>query len=156
MPMNERELKNFLDSKTRPQSKSEFRSRFGSNREAAEYLYETGTIRNRNGELVSVNSLMRRFQSRGGRSQGESAAVYKEAGKSLPPRIEGNQLTVTVKGYQGTREREFTTTFKGPDAYAFADQPSYRAFFHQYGYNQDTVDMFEGDDSGALEDVSVS
>lgn len=154
--MNEKPLQDFIDSETRPQSKSEFLSRFGSTREAAEYLYETGEIRNREGERVSVKSLMRRFQTRGGRSQGESAAVYKEAGKTLPPRISGNELTVTVTGYQGSRKREFTTTFKGADAYAFADQPSYQAFFYQHGYKPDTVDTFTGDDSGALTDVSVN
>lgn len=159
MALNNENMRDFVDTQTKPQTKAEFASRFSSTRKAAEFLYEHSDIRNRQGDKVSVDSLMRRFQTRGGKSQGEQRAVYREAGRELPPQVKNNELTVTVRGFQGQRERTFTTTFKGGDAKAFASDPSFLTFFYQYNKNyitEGTYDMFNGGDSGALTGVTIS
>lgn len=160
MTLNNQDMRDFVDTQTKPQNKSEFLSRFKSTREAAEFLHGNADIRNRKGEKVSVENLMRRFQGKqeNRRSQGENKPEYREAGRELSPQIKNNELTVKVKGTQGQREREFEVTFKGADAKAFASDPSYQAFFYQYGYKPDTYKMFNGadGDSGTLVDVSIS
>lgn len=160
MTLNNQDMRDFVDSQTKPQTKGEFLSRFSSTRKAAEFLYEHGNILNRKGDKVGVDSLMRRFQTRGGKSQGEHLPVYREAGRELPPQVKNNELTVTVKGTQGQREREFTVTFKGADAKAFASDPSFQTFFYQYNpnYLQNAFKAFNGSygDSGALTGVTLS
>src|SRR6266702_1952676 len=58
-------------------------------------------------------------------------AKYAEIGKTLPPigkKLTGDRLTLTVTGNQydkkGSRDRQWTATFKGANAYAFANDPS--------------------------------
>lgn len=67
------------------ETKSDILDYYGSSRKAAEALHKSGLVRDKQGEPVSVKSLMRRFQQRGGKSQGESSPVYKTLGESLPP-----------------------------------------------------------------------
>lgn len=73
-----------------------------------------------------------------------------EIGKSLPPigkTLPGNKITLTVSGYQeGRGDRSFTATFKGPDAYTFANNPTYRAFFRGQGYPDHVINLLESGD----------
>lgn len=161
MALNNQNMRDFVDTQTKPQTKTEFASRFSSTRKAAEFLYEHADIRNRKGEKVPVENLMRRFQGKqeNRREQGENKAVYREAGRELPPQVKNNELTVKVTGMQGQRTREFEVTFKGGDAKAFASDPSFLTFFYQYNPNyitEGTYNMFNGGDSGALTDVTIS
>jgi hypothetical protein len=59
-------------------------------------------------------------------------------------------FTITVKAEQkdgnGTRERKFTATFTGVAAYAFAQEPSFQAFFYQKKYSPDLVRDFNSGD----------
>lgn len=72
-------------------------------------------------------------------------------GKTLPPigkKIPGDAITITVKGEQregkkGTRSRNITVTFKGADAYSFADNPSYGDIWDEYGVDSE---LFEDGD----------
>ena len=145
----------------RLKTKSEILEYFhGNTRQAAEYGIKQGVFVNRNGEPIKLASAMRRFQSRGGKSQGENAPAYQALGQTLPPQIKGNQLTVTIKGDQdmgdgGTRPRSFTYTFKGKEAQAFAENPSYAAFFYKLGYPQEVIEKFE-DGTYKLTITSVS
>ncbi len=132
-------------------TKTEIKDYYGSSRAAAEALY--GRILNKKtGEPVKVESIMRRFQNRGGKSQGEMGAVYKELGRELPPLSvkPPETITVTVRGQQGQRDREWTATFKGAAAYRFSRNPSYKEFFKQLGYKPSVVEAFNGDDSSGV------
>lgn len=145
-----------------------FKTQYGAKqgtRKAAEYLHSLGIVRNRQGEPVKVESLMRRFQSRGGKSQGETREVYHAAAANLPAKavhhmVMPGQFTITVTGNQkegdgSTRTRSFSVTFKGGNAAAFAANPSYQAFFYQRGYADDLIDMLdEGDYELEVTDVS--
>lgn len=160
MTLNPEPLKAFVDSKQIREyrtTKSEIKDYYGSSRAAAEALY--GRVLNkRTGEPVKVESLMRRFQMRGGKSQGESSAAYKELGRELPPLSvkPPESITVTVRGQQGQREREWKATFTGADAYRFSRNPSYKEFFKKLGYKPSVVEAFNGDDSSGVVVMSVT
>ncbi len=85
-------------------------------------------------------------------------------GRTLPPigkKLPDNQITITVNGeHADGRTRSFTARFKGADAYAFANNPGYAAFFYQYNPEYlkkgGAYDQFNGDDSGALTVTAVS
>lgn len=108
----------------------------------------------------SYKNARRNFEERGGQMVGAKAgdtAKWHAMGEKLPEigrKPIGNELKITVEGSQyekrGERTREFTVTFKGPDAQAFVNDPSYWAFFYQYGYPLDIVQRFDGGDSSAL------
>lgn len=128
-------------------------------RAIAESLH--GSVKNRNGEDVSIKNIQRRFQ--GDRLEKEMSkrdkGLYEQVGKELPPvgkKLENNTITVTVVGTQGGRTRSWTATFTGADAYDFADNPDYRTIFNRLGYPPHVIDMFEGDDEYGIEVVSVS
>ena len=157
--LNPEPLKAFVDSKMIREyrtTKTEIKEYYGSSREAAEALY--GRVLNkRTGEPVKVESLMRRFQTRGGKSQGETSAAYRELGRELPPLSvkPPETITVTVKGQQGQRDREWTATFNGADAYRFSRNPSYKEFFKKLGYKANIVEAFNGDDSSGVVIMAV-
>ncbi len=102
-------------------------------RRIAEDLY--GTVKNRQGQNVSVSNIMRRFQgTRASAGEGRSGAVYQELGKKLPSvgrRLRGNELVITVEGKQtgakgrGERDRTLEATLKGSNAQQFIANPSF-------------------------------
>ena len=149
-----------------PATKTEYVQSFPNTRAAAEYALKHAPeafLNKKTGEPIKIESMMRRFQSRGGKSQGEQRAVYKELGKDLPPVSKPipDKLTVTVKGEQGQRAREFTVTFTGADAYRFVRNPSYDKFFRELdsirpGYYSTYHDHFNHDDSGGLLVTEIS
>ncbi len=125
-------------------------------RKAAEKIHELGLVVNKKtGEVPKVESLMRRFQTRGGKSQGETSAVYAALGKELPAKathskVLPNQYTIRVEGKQGMRERKFTAvTFKGSDAREFAENPSFEAYFEKLKYPDSVIERFDqGEEEG--------
>jgi hypothetical protein len=77
------------------------------------------------------------------------AQKFEQIGKSLPPvrrEIPGGKLELTLRAKQGNRERSWTVTFSGSDAYSFMENPSYRAFFEAANYPDYVIDMFEDGD----------
>jgi hypothetical protein len=121
---------------------------------------------------------IRQFQgSRLQQAGAKLAPKFEGVGKQLPPSSytpKENSITVTVKGTQaggsykrnaagqqvwrssGTREREFTTTFSGPDAYQFVNSPSLRTFFKSMGYPDDVIEQIGDDGDYGVEVTSVS
>lgn len=85
-------------------------------------------------------------------------AQVEKVGQTLPPTTykPPEQFSVNVKGSQGQRDRSWTVTFKGADAYRFARNPTYKEFFKKLGYKADIVEAFDGDDSSGVEVTSVS
>jgi hypothetical protein len=81
-------------------------------------------------------------------------------GRSLPPigkTLPGNEIKITVRGTQnegksGTRDRNISVTFKGSDAYSFANNPTYADIWNEYGVNPDLFE--EGDYAIEVEAVS--
>lgn len=143
-------------------SKTQIKDYFGSSREAAQWGIDHGFFVNKKtGEPIKLESAMRRFQSRGGKSQGETSATYKEMGKTLPPLYQGmpQEYSVTVTVQQGQRDRTWKVDFRGADGYRFARNPSYLEFFKKrYGDKEGTrmFKMLNGDDSGGGIVISVS
>jgi hypothetical protein len=133
-------------------------------RAIAEDLY--GTIKNRKGENVSIDNIMRRFQGgREAKGEGRSSQVYKQLGEKFEPvrkELKGDSITITVKGEQErdrkrrNRDREWTVTFTGSDAKRFAQEPTMADIWDHEGYPDDVVEGFEGDQSGGLFSVSIS
>lgn len=132
-----------------------YKEQYGTNwtRKAAENLY--GSVKNKQGENVSISNIMRRFQ--GGRELkglDRSTPLYQEAGQKLPPSsyTPKGEITITFKGDQGlgkdrgTRERNWTTTFSGTDAYDFVNKPNFRDFMRHQGYPDSVIDRLEEGD----------
>jgi len=123
-------------------------------RAIAEDLY--GTIKDKKGKDASVKSIQRRFQGdRLAKEEGKSGPIYEQLGRKLPPlrrELQGNRLKLVVTAVQenGGRERSWTATWSGADAYAFANDPSYYRFFRKLNYAPHVIDQFDGDDSSAL------
>lgn len=105
-------------------SKSDILDYYGSSRKAAEAIHRLGIVKNRKGEDVGIDSLMRRFQKRGGKSQGENAPVYGILGDKLPPKPPAGGYhvygTVWVKYSEECVDREIDETISGDDAKALA------------------------------------
>lgn len=155
-----------------------YKERYGAkgNRMAAESVY--GQVKNSKGENVSVKNIMRQFQSRGGgvpKESAKSAAVYQQAGKQLPPTgytPKQDTIHVTVHTTQadgqyrrgadghthwvaeGTRNRQFSATFSGPDAYAFVNNPDLATVLRGHGFtNEQDIENLtseEGDSNSAM------
>lgn len=108
---------------------------------------------------IKPKNLERRFDpSRlNAKTSAKNAAQYKALGEKFPPikTLKNDQITVTIKGHQGVRERTWSTTFTGPDAYAFANNPNYRDFFKKLKYNDNVINSFEGGDSGEVDVYEV-
>lgn len=125
-------LSQVIEVSPRRETKSEvleyYRVEYGghASRKAAEALHELGIIKNRQGEPVKIESLMRRFSSRHGHSQGEHSAAYRAMGENIKPlmpaggyHIEG---TVWVKFSDGDcEEREVNEDITGKDAQTLLD-----------------------------------
>lgn len=110
---------------------------------------------------IKTKSLEKRFDTqRRNNPETRNAAQYQELGKTLPPmgyKPKGGEITITIEGSQGQRDRgPWTVTFKGPDAYSFVNDPTYYKIFRAMGYEKSVIEMFDGDDSGALSITSVS
>lgn len=104
-----------------------------------------GSIKNKQGEDVSIRNIQRRFQGeRATKGEGRSSVSYRNLGKELPSigkKLDGNQLTITVKGKRPDgRSFHLTTTFKGTDAYTFADNPDYGDLWEEYMGDRETFD----------------
>lgn len=131
-------------------------------RKAAEALQSLHIVKTKQGGEPKIESLMRRFQTRGGKSQAESSGVYLAMGMSLPPkpvqeRVVPNTYTVTVKSEQGARDRSFgPVTFRGGAGQAFAANPTYQDFFDALGYPKDVVDRFDEGDEEDQSDVALA
>ncbi|HEV2580460.1 MAG TPA: hypothetical protein VGT44_06370 [Ktedonobacteraceae bacterium] len=96
-------------------------------------------------------------------------AQYATLGKEkLPPigqKLPGNQITITVRAQQakdfvggkpvGWRDRAWTATFSGPDAYAFAGAPSFRDVWRKHDYPKDVIDLLDGDGDYGAEITAV-
>jgi hypothetical protein len=102
---------------------------------------------------LAVRRSIERYEAGQFKSLKSYGGKMAEVGRTLPPigrALPGNKITLTVKGDQregkGTRERSFTTTFTGPDAYGFANEPTYRTFFKKQGYPDWVIDKFEAGD----------
>jgi hypothetical protein len=114
-------------------------------------------------EYLAARRSIERYETGQFKSMKKYSPEMAKVGKSLPPigkALPNNQINITVNGKQydgkGERERSFTVTFKGPDAYGFASSPTYQTFFKSgLGYPDGVIDRFEGGDSSALEVTSV-
>ena len=79
---------------------------------------------------------------------------YETIGKQLPPSSYNpkGDITITVKGTQsggtrgGTRDRSFTATFSGSDAYGFVNNPNFRDIYRAMGYPEHVIDKLEEGD----------
>ncbi len=101
------------------------------------------------------------------------APKFEAVGKELPPSSytpKSDTFKVTVHGTQaggeyrrnakgenrwvstGTRDRTFTATFSGPDAYQFVNNPTLGDVLRGMGYPDDVIDRLseEGDDSASI------
>ncbi len=116
---------------------------------------------------TAYKSAMRQFQfdKRTGQERYKSAKVapqtkarYEAVGEKLPPdhyTPKGDSVTITIQARQkagprgGYREREFTATFKGPDAYKFVNNPTVRYILENQGnYPEDLIEMLAGEGEG--------
>lgn len=82
----------------------------------------------------------------------------KEVGKTLPPvgKKAAGDIHITVTGTQDKRERTIKVTLKGPAAYRFVNNPSYREIWEAYDVD---AEIFEGEGdygSGGIDVVSVA
>lgn len=125
----------------------------------------TGSEKRSGKEYLAARRSIERYETGEFKTLKKLGGKIPDVGKQLPPigkRVKGGSLTLTVKGRQAsysprnkagkrtksTRERSFTATFTGTDAQSFADDPTYRAFFHQLDgdYPDDVIDLFEDGD----------
>lgn len=87
-------------------------------------------------------------------------ARYEAVGRALPPATYKipNELTITVKGMQGQRERAIpTVTLKGVELYQWMKNPDYETIFDKAGYRKAYAAMSGSNgDSGALLVTSIS
>lgn len=115
---------------------------------------------------MAARRAVERFESGQNKSMKKygTASKMEAIGKTLPPigqKLPGNTITITIKGKQsdgskGGREREFTATFNGPDAYIFAHNPTYKQFFKKLGFADGVIAGFDGGDSSGLEVTFLS
>lgn len=132
---------------------------------------------------TAYKSAMRQFQmdKRTGQERYKSAkqtaatiARYVAVGQTLPPihyNPKGNSVTITVSGtqkgsshknkegkrhYTGTREREFTATLTGDQAYKFVNNPSIRDVLEALGYPDDVIDGLDEDGDYGLDITSAA
>lgn len=117
-------LEDVYAASTPRETKSDILDYFGTSRKAAEAIYKEGIVKNRKGDLVGVDSLMRRFQKRGGKSQGEQSPVYRTLGEKLPPIPPAGGYhvygTIWVKYSEECVDREVDELITGKDAEALA------------------------------------
>jgi hypothetical protein len=110
------------------------------------------------GDAKAIKNERRNFES--DRLHKESkTAKWAKFGASLPKVLKpkGNEITITINAKQkdskkGTRDRTISVTFRGVDAFVFANNPNYDDIWDEYGWNFDQ----EEDGDYALDIYSVS
>jgi hypothetical protein len=103
-------------------------------------------------------SAIRHFQGDRLAKEGKkSGGMWKSLGEKLPPvglKPKDGSISVTVRGNQGTRSRVVHATFRGADAQAFINKPSYWQVYYQSYGDADLADMF--DNEGGMDDDSIT
>ena len=117
----------------------------------------TGSATRSGKEYSAARRSIERFES----GQYKSSRYAQKAASVVvvDRRLPGNQMTITVKGkqpYYPRRDRSFSYTFHGADAYSFAEGPSYQEFFHALDYPDWLIDAFDEDSEYGLDVSSVA